>query len=324
MARPAQRTAREPPPGPRPPRAVPSARRDPEGPSTVNHAATRARLRDILAGDACVAMASIYDPLSARIAGRLGCAAGLMGGSTASLAVLGAPDLIVITLTELAEQVRRCTRASDVPLVVDGDHGYGNALNAMRTVGELDAAGAAAVSIEDTLLPRAFAAGDAPQLVPLDEGVAKLEAAVAARGRDGPAILGRTSAASLTGIEDAIARFTAYESAGVDALMIPGLKARDDLDRIAAATRLPLVVGGVPAALADPAWLAARRVRLWSGGHQSVNVAIQALHDAMRAVHEGTHPSRLPGIAAKETIDALTAADDYAAHTRHFVARRRP
>src|SRR5258706_1838965 len=114
-------------------------------------------------------MASVYDPISARIAQTLGCEAGLMGGSLASLAVLGAPDLIVITLTELAEQVRRSTRVSKVPLVIDGDHGYGNALNVMRTIEELDTAGAAAVSIEDTLLPRPFDSSENARLIPLEE-----------------------------------------------------------------------------------------------------------------------------------------------------------
>ncbi len=227
--------------------------------SALRSTASRARLRDILRGDRCVLMASVIDPLSARIAQKIGSEVGLMGGSLASLAVLGAPDHILITLSELAEQVRRCTRASSVPLVVDGDHGYGNALNVMRTIQELDAAGAAAVSIEDTLLPRAFGASDTAQLIPLAEGVAKLKAAVAARGGDGPLVLGRTSAASLTGVADAIARFTAYEATGVDALMIPGIKSREDLDAISAATTLPLVVGGLPAAMCDPVYLAAAR-----------------------------------------------------------------
>src|SRR5262249_7405403 len=159
-------------------------------------------------------MASVYDPISARIAQELGFEVGLMGGSLASLAVLGAPDLILITLSELAEQVRRCTRASKVPLVVDGDHGYGNALNVMRTIEELDAAGAAAISIEDTLLPRAFGSSDSAQLLPLEEGLGKIKAAVAARGSSGPLIFGRTSAAAVTSVDDAIARLTAYQAAG--------------------------------------------------------------------------------------------------------------
>lgn len=280
---------------------------------------SRTRLRALLRGDRCVLMASVYEPLSARIAQSLGCEAALMGGSLASLAVLGAPDLIVITLTELAEQVRRCTRVSSVPLVVDGDHGYGNALNVMRTIHELDAAGAAAVSIEDTLLPRAFGAGDAAQLVPLAEGAGRVAAAVEARGKDGPLVLGRTSAASLTGVDDAVARLVAYEKAGADALMIPGVASREVLERISAATTLPLVVGGLPAALCDPAYLASQRARLWSGGHQTVNAGIQALHDAMKAVHEGTLASALPGVASGTTMRALTGADGYDAAARRYL-----
>jgi carboxyvinyl-carboxyphosphonate phosphorylmutase len=264
-------------------------------------------------------MASVYDPLSARIAQHLGCRAALMGGSLASLAVLGAPDLVLITLTELAEQVRRCVRAANVPLVVDGDHGYGNALNVMRTIDDLGAAGAAAVSIEDTLLPRAFGAPDAPQLVTLAEGVGKLEAAIAARGTDGPLVLGRTSAASITGIDDAIARFQAYEAVGVDALMIAGLKAPDELDRIAAATRLPLVAGGVPASMGEPEYLASRRVRLWSSGHQSVNAGIQALYEAMQRVHQGVLAPQLAGIAGKATMAVVTASGEYDARLRAFL-----
>jgi len=127
---------------------------------------TRAKLRSILAGERCVLMASVFDPVSARLAHALGYEAALVGGSPVSHAVLGTPDVIVLTLTELAEQVHRCARAAPVPLVIDGDHGYGNALGVMRTVRELDDAGAAAVMIEDTLLPRAYGPSDAPTLLP--------------------------------------------------------------------------------------------------------------------------------------------------------------
>lgn len=280
---------------------------------------SRARLSAILAGDRCVQMASVYDPISARIAEHLGCEAGLMGGSIASLAILGAPDLILITLTEFCEQVRRATRAAPVPLVVDGDHGYGNALNVMRTIAELDAAGASAVCIEDTLLPRAFGAADAPQLLPIEEGAAKLRAAVAARGQTGPLVLGRTSAATMTSVEDAVARFVAYEATGVDALMVPAIRSRADLERIVAATRLPLVIGGMPVEMCDPAYLASRRGRLWNTGHQSVNVGIEAVYGAMKAVHEGTPAPKLPGQPSAATVRALTRGADYEAATRAFL-----
>jgi oxaloacetate decarboxylase len=264
-------------------------------------------------------MASVFDPISSRIADDLGYEAALMGGSIVSHVVLGAPDLIVLTLTELAEQVHRCTRVSRVPLVVDGDHGYGNALNVMRTVEEMDTAGAAAVMIEDTLLPRPYGASDAPRLLPLEESVAKMKAAVRARGDSDFVVLARTGAASIATVDEAITRFRAFESTGVDGLFLPGVRSREELDRIAAAVSLPLVAGGVAESLAQPEYLAGRGVRLFASGHQVFAVAVSALYDAMKAVRNGLPPSTLPGIAPKALIDTVTGAKSYAEWTQHFM-----
>jgi carboxyvinyl-carboxyphosphonate phosphorylmutase len=276
-------------------------------------------MRTALTGERCVLMATIFDPISARLAEDLGFGAGLIGGSIASYAVLGAPDVMLLTLTELAEQVHRCTRASSVPLLVDGDHGYGNALNVMRTIRELDHAGAAAAMIEDTLLPRAFGSSPAPRLLPFDESLGKIRAAIAARGDSDLLVLGRTSAASITSVEEAIARLRAYEAAGVDALFLPGLQTRDALDRICAAVTLPLVVGSPAAALADADYLSSRRVRLWSAGHQSFKVAVKALHDAMKATLAGTLSSQLDNIAPGDMMDRAVAAADHERWTREFL-----
>ncbi|MDJ0611047.1 MAG: isocitrate lyase/PEP mutase family protein, partial [Kiloniellales bacterium] len=110
----------------------------------------REQFRSIIEGEACVHPASVHDPVSARIAEDLGFEMGMYAGSTAALTVLGAPDLILLTLTEFAGQAHRISRASELPLLADADHGYGNALNVMRTVEELEAAGIAGLTIEDT------------------------------------------------------------------------------------------------------------------------------------------------------------------------------
>ena len=141
----------------------------------------RERLRSILNGSACIRPGSVYDATSIRIAEDLGFELGMFGGSVASLVVLGDPDIALITLTELAEQMRRMSRASTLPVLVDADHGYGNALNVRRTVQELEAAGAAGLTIEDTLLPQAFGQAK-PELISLDEGVGKMKAALDGRG----------------------------------------------------------------------------------------------------------------------------------------------
>src|SRR6516164_8958879 len=105
----------------------------------------RERFRAVLAGHQCIHPGSVFDPISARIAEELGFEVGMFAGSIASFTVLGAPDLIVLTLSEFAEQAYRINRAGKLPLLVDADHGYGNALNVMRTVQELETAGVAAM-----------------------------------------------------------------------------------------------------------------------------------------------------------------------------------
>jgi carboxyvinyl-carboxyphosphonate phosphorylmutase len=280
---------------------------------------SRSRLRAILGGERAVRACSLFDPMSARIADDLGIEVGLMGGSVAALAVLGAPDLMLLTLTELAEQARRVSRAGKLCVLVDADHGYGNALNVMRTVAELDAAGVAGLSIEDTLLPRAFGAGDKTQLLSLEEGAGKMKAAVRARGASGMAIFARTSAHSVSGTEDAVRRFQAYEAAGVDALFIPGVKKREDLDAIAAAVKLPIITAGVGEKVADAEYLAGRRVRVFATGHEPFAAAVQAMYDTMKAIRDGMPGKDLAGIAPRELMARLTQGADYEALTREYL-----
>jgi carboxyvinyl-carboxyphosphonate phosphorylmutase len=278
--------------------------------------AARKSLRELLSGNRCATMASVYDPISARIADDLGYQAALMGGSLVSHVVLGAPDLILLSLTELAQQVERSARATAVPIVVDADHGYGNALNVARTVEVLERAGAAALTIEDTDLPRPYGPSGAARLLPLDESTGKIRAAVRARGNSDLVILGRTSAASTTSVDDAIVRFKAYEAEGVDALFIPAMSSRAALEEISAATRLPIIVGGATGDAADAAFLAHQRVRAWSGGHQVFAVAVAALHQAMASVLQGTLPPKLPGIAPNTLINRLLDTGHYETLTR--------
>src|SRR6266480_4933209 len=214
----------------------------------------REALRAILKGATCIRAGSVYDPTSVRIAEDLGFELGMFGGSVASLAVLGDPDVALITLTELAEQMRRMSRAATLPVLVDADHGYGNALNVRRTVQELEAAGAAGLTIEDTLLPQAFGQSKA-QLISLEEGVGKMKAALDGRSDPSLVIMARTGAASISGLDDAIARARAYDTTGVDALFFTGLKNRAGLEAVAAATKLPIVLGGFPEEMIDLSYL---------------------------------------------------------------------
>ncbi|MBR0974922.1 isocitrate lyase/PEP mutase family protein [Bradyrhizobium japonicum] len=275
----------------------------------------REKLRSILSGSACVHPGSVYDAISIRIAEDFGFPLGMFGGSVASLAVLGDPDVTLITLTELAEQMRRMSRAATLAVLVDADHGYGNALNVRRTVQELETAGAAGLTIEDTLLPAAF--GEAKtQLISLEEGVGKMKAALGGRSDPSLVVMGRTGAASITSIEDAIRRAKAYEAAGVDALFFTGIKSRTELEAIASATRLPIVLGGAPEELSAPDYLAAQRVRIALQGHAPIAAATQAVYDTLKSLREGTAPKNLKGLASSD----LTARVMREAETKARIA----
>jgi carboxyvinyl-carboxyphosphonate phosphorylmutase len=278
----------------------------------------RERFRAVLAGDQCIHPGSVFDPISARIAEELGFEVGMFAGSIASFTVLGAPDLIVLTLSEFAEQAYRINRAGKLPLLVDADHGYGNALNVMRTVQELETAGVAAMCIEDTLLPRAYGEKQ-PSLISLDEGVGKMRAAIAAREDPSFVIVGRTSAAAIAGTEAVLQRAKAYEAAGVDALFFAGGMTREQLDALSSAVKLPLMLGGSGRELQDRAYLASRRVRIALQGHQPFSAAVQAVYDTLKALREGTKPSDLQGVASAGTMRRVTRDGDYKSWTEKFL-----
>src|SRR3954469_9578654 len=176
----------------------------------MNFTERRNRMRKILSATQCISPASVFDALSARVAESVGYELGMLAGSVASNTTLAAPDLIVLTLTEFADQIRRIQRACGLTLLVDADHGYGNALNVMRTVEECEHAGVSAMSIEDTVLPTPFGATGSEQLTSVEEGAGKMKAAVKARRDPATVIAGRTSALRSEGVEGALARAKAY------------------------------------------------------------------------------------------------------------------
>ena len=274
----------------------------------------REKLRSILSGGTCVHPGSVYDAISIRIAEDLGFPLGMFGGSVASLAVLGDPDITLITLTELAEQMRRMSRAAALPVLVDADHGYGNALNVRRTVQELETAGAAGLTIEDTLLPAGFGAAKT-QLISLEEGVGKMKAALDGRGDPSLVIMGRTGAASINSIDDAIRRARAYEAAGVDALFFTGIKSRAELEAIASATRLPIVLGGAPEELNVLEYLAGQRVRIALQGHAPIAAATQAVYETQKALRNGTAPKNLKGLPSSDLTSRITREADVKARS---------
>ena len=279
----------------------------------------RERFRALLAGTRCVHTGSVYDAISARIAEELGFEVGIFSGSIGSMAVLGAPDLVVMTLTEFAAQANRVCRAGNLALLVDADHGYGNALNVRRTVEELETAGICAMSIEDTVLPRPYGPSGKPTLIPVEEGIGKMKAALSARQDKKLAIAGRTSALAVTGIDDTIKRAKAYEAAGVDAIFLAGGVTVEGIEAVSSAIKIPLITGGGAGQLADLDWMAAHRVRVALQGHAPFSAAVQAVYNTLKALRDGTKPSELSGIASPELMQRVTRAADYRQWTRDFL-----
>jgi carboxyvinyl-carboxyphosphonate phosphorylmutase len=259
----------------------------------------------------------VFDPLSARIAEHLGFEVGLLAGSTASLTILGAPDLVLLTATELVQQAQRICRATRIPLLVDGDHGYGNALNVARTIEELADVGVAAATIEDTILPMPFGGAGKNALISLEEGVGKMRAAVAARPDKSFVVIGRTNMSS-TSLDDVIMRLSAYERAGVDALFIVGLKSVVELSAIADATTLPLILANISAEL-ESVNLSAYRVRISLQGHLPIMAAVQSVYETMKALRDGTSPLQIKNVASSELLKTLTRAAVYDEATRKYL-----
>jgi carboxyvinyl-carboxyphosphonate phosphorylmutase len=278
----------------------------------MNYSEHRNRLRALMAGSKCLSPASVYDPLSARVAEAVGFEIGMLAGSVASNTTLAAPDLIVLTLTEFADQIRRIMRASKLSLVVDADHGYGNALNVMRTIQELEHAGVSALSIEDPSLPTRFGQLEgADELISTAEMVGKLRAAVQARRDPSLVIAGRTAALKVEGIDGAVARARAYAATGVDAIFIVGLETLDQIQAIHDAAKLPIIVGSAPASLKRED-LAARGARILLQGHQPIAAAVKALHETYAHLFRGGAPADLKSkIASAQEMEQLTDGESY-------------
>jgi carboxyvinyl-carboxyphosphonate phosphorylmutase len=272
----------------------------------MNHTEQRKKFRAVLAGSKCLSPASVFDPLSARIAEAVGYEIGMLAGSVASNSTLAAPDLIVLTLTEFADQIRRIMRAGRLPLLVDADHGYGNALNVMRTVQELDHAGVSCMSIEDTLLPTPYGQPEgADELISTAEMVGKLRAAVEARGSSDVMIAGRTAALKVEGTEGTVARAKAYAATGVDAIFVVGVESTDQVGAVHAAAKLPIIVGSAPASIKREDF-AQRGARVLLQGHQPIAAAAKAMREVYEHLYKGGAPAELKDkILTAQEMDKL-------------------
>ncbi|MGA1782045.1 MAG: isocitrate lyase/PEP mutase family protein [Candidatus Puniceispirillaceae bacterium] len=289
----------------------------------MNWTSRRQRFRQILQGTDCITPVTVFDPLSARMVEDLGGQVGMLAGSVAAMAILGAPDKMLITASEFADMALRICRAGDLAVIADADHGYGNAMNVQRTIRELDHAGLAAITIEDTDLPQPFGSVNA-QLLSIEEGTGKMRAAVAGRVDPDLVILARTSAATITGRDDCIARIKAYAKTGVDGITLIGARSRDDLDALCAATDLPIMLGGLGSIAPTPDEAAKMGARICLRGHQPYLASLAATYSAIQQVLGENASVQKSQEAAPPVIDAkilrgLTREDAYDSDSEQFL-----
>jgi len=207
-----------------------------------------AQLKNLVFAKEILVMPGIYDGLSAVIAEKLGFKALCLGGYAASASLLGKPDISLLTLTEMTNHLRNITEVTDIPVLADGDTGYGSILNVIRTVREFEKAGAGGLFIEDQVFPKRCGHMEGKQVIPAEDMVSKLKAALDTRIDEDMIIMARTDAYAVYGLDEAIRRANLYHEAGADMIFIEAPTTSDEMKRLNQAVSAPslanMVEGG--------------------------------------------------------------------------------
>lgn len=312
----------------------------------MNATKRRERIRKWLEGDECIYAPNVYDPISALVAQDVGFELGILTAHGAEWMINGGNELCRVTITELAEQARRIYRATDLSVMVTGPFGFGNALNEMRYVEDLESAGASMLCIGDLVLPFSFGSttGVRPldlndverRRQPLNEGVderardhdidlqphvsveeyaGKIKAALAARQDPSLVIAARTNALMVGDIPEAVRRIKAYEAAGAETVWFSS-PTIEGIEAIHAATDMPLMVGGSVfkewRGRPDSeirSFLKAHGVRIASVGAANMRAVVRTYYDTYTSMREG-RPYELPNAGMdKEEFDRLTGLE---------------
>jgi 2-methylisocitrate lyase-like PEP mutase family enzyme len=240
-----------------------------------------------------------YDAFSARIIAQRGFPAVYLTGYGTTAALLARPDIGFVSLTDMCGVVRNICQAIDVPLIADGESGFGNAVNLVRTVREYEMAGASAIHLEDQVVPKRYAGQELPQVVPADEHVEKIRCAVNARTRDDFLIIGRTDCIQRLGIDEAIRRGNAYRDAGADLVFVHGISTPEELRAVGQGVRGPKLVN-YSALTLSPQGSPATMTDLKEWGFAVAIFAIEPLFAAAKALG-----SVLDAMATTDPAEAL-------------------
>ena len=245
-----------------------------------------------------------------------------LSGAAFSAGILGVPDVGLFTLTELVQQTTYITRTCALPLIVDADTGFGEPINVERTVIELEAAGAAAIQLEDQVLPKRCGHLSGKTIVDRDTMCAKLRAASAARAFEGTVIIARTDARATDGMDEAISRAKDYQEAGADWIFPEAMQSREEFERFAKEVDAPLIAnmtefGKSPLLSFD---------ELASLGYAAILYPVSLLRVAMRAMEaalaviqtEGTQESMLDLMQTRDELYELLDYEDFDQRDREY------
>jgi oxaloacetate decarboxylase len=246
--------------------------------------------------------ANIFDPLSARIAQIVGYDLLVLSGSVGKASNLAAPDIVISTLADVQDHIRRVTRSTDIPIMVDAEDGFGNAVNVWRCVRELEAAGVSGIEIEDNVVPRQFGVLN-PGLNPVATQAGKLTAAVAARTDPTTVIVARTAAWGMDR-EHAVDRIRAYAATGAQAFMLTGVKSKADIEAThRAAPSIPITILAPPPEVKDDArFCSDNNLKIIMLGNPAYLVAAKSIHDTLKFLKDGGDPAQLQGKQANPEL----------------------
>jgi len=252
------------------------------------------------AGRSTLIVPGAFNALTARLIERKGFLAAYLSGAAFSAGAFGLPDIGLFTLSELAEETRRITRAVGIPIIVDADTGFGEPVNVERTVRELEAAGAAAIQLEDQRLPKRCGHLSGKSLVSADEMCAKLRAAAASRRDPNMVILARTDARGVEGFEAAVDRANRYLAAGADWVFPEALETSEEFALFARTVQVPLVANMTEFGRSPLMTLE----ELTAAQYAAVLMPVTTLRLAMRAVEMGLDRIVADG-TQKELVDQM-------------------
>ncbi|MGX6446841.1 isocitrate lyase/PEP mutase family protein [Patulibacter sp. S7RM1-6] len=259
------------------------------------------QIRQAHSGRAPMLLPGVYDALSARLAAAAGFDAIYVTGAGLANSRLGVPDIGLTSVDQLADHVAAISDAVEVPLVVDGDTGFGNAVNVTHVVRKLERAGAAAIQLEDQVFPKKCGHFSGKAVIPLEEMRGKLLAALDSRRSEETLIVARTDAGATNGLDEAIERACAYRELGADVIFVEAPTSVDELRRVAREVDAPLVANMVEGGSTPMVPLA----ELGEMGFAVALYANAALRTAQRAVAHAYAELRAHG--SSETLTDVMA-----------------